>query len=81
MEDPRKKLLSMGLTKRESEVILWVSQGKRNAEVADVLGISTGTVRKHVEHILSKLQCGTRGAASEIVLRKLSERSSKVSLL
>ncbi len=81
VEDPRKKLLSMGLTKRESEVILWVSQGKRNAEVADVLGISTGTVRKHVEHILSKLQCGTRGAASEIVLRKLSERSSKVSLL
>jgi|GEM_PF-5675779 len=81
VEAPRKMLLSMGLSKRESEVILWVSQGKRNAEVAAVLGISTGTVRKHMEHILSKLQCGTRGVAAELVLRKLSGRSEKTSLL
>jgi DNA-binding CsgD family transcriptional regulator len=78
VEDPRNMLLRMGLTKRESDVIRWVSQGKKNAEVANLLRISAGTVRKHMEHILSKLKCKTRGAASEIVLRKLSERSSKV---
>jgi len=78
LEDQRHILLSMGLTQREAEVILWVSQGKRNAEVANLLGISTGTIRKHMEHILIKLKCGTRGAASEIVLRKLSERSGKI---
>ncbi len=78
VKDPRNMLLKMGLTKRESEVILWVSQGKQNRQVADLLGISTGTVRKHMEHIFSKLKCETRGAASEIVLRALSERSSKV---
>ncbi|MBI9080095.1 MAG: helix-turn-helix transcriptional regulator [Pseudodesulfovibrio sp.] len=78
VEGPRNMLLRMGLTKRESDVILWVSQGKQNAEVANLLRISAGTVRKHMEHILSKLKCKTRGAASEIVLRKLSERSSKV---
>ena len=79
-EDPRNILSRMGLTKREAEVILWVSQGKQNAEVAGILGISVGTVRKHMEHILHKLQCGTRGAASEIVRRKLSEKSSKAAL-
>ena len=37
MEEYRDILFSMGLTKRESEVILWVSQGKKNAEVAGLL--------------------------------------------
>lgn len=78
VETPRNMLLSMGLTKRESEVILWVSQGKQNAEVAEFLGISPGTVRKHMEHILSKLSCETRGAAAEIVLRTIAEKSSKI---
>jgi Bacterial regulatory proteins, luxR family len=49
------RLLSFGLTKREAEVLLWVSQGKRNSEIGEILGASARTVGKHVEKISSSL--------------------------
>jgi len=67
-------LREMGLTKREAEVMLWVSQGKQNSAVAMILGISPSTIRKHVEHILEKLMCETRGAASNLVLQKMEAK-------
>ncbi len=51
------------LARRESEVLHWLAQGKRDAEIAIILGISRRTVSKHVEHILAKLGVETRGAA------------------
>src|SRR5712671_4284392 len=33
-------LLSLGLTPRVAEVLLWVAQGKTNADIATILGIS-----------------------------------------
>ncbi|XPV77648.1 MAG: LuxR C-terminal-related transcriptional regulator [Desulfovibrio sp.] len=75
---PKVVLSKMGLTKREAEVALWASQGKQNREVASILSISSGTVRKHMEHIMKKLHCETRGAVAEVVLRKLSDNSSKI---
>lgn len=52
------------LTPREREVLHWIGEGKRDAEVAVILGISRRTVSKHVEHILAKLGCETRTAAA-----------------
>lgn len=51
------------LTSREREVIHWVGEGKRDREIAVILGLSSRTVEKHVGHILEKLGVETRTAA------------------
>lgn len=73
--NPIEDIMAMGLTRREAEVLKWVAQGKQNSEIASILGIRTATVRKHVEHILDKLKCETRGAAGLLALR--AQRDSK----
>lgn len=77
--NPIKALMAMGLTMREAEVLQWVAQGKQNSDVATILGIRTATVRKHVEHILHKLDCETRGAAALFALR--AQRGSQSDVL
>ena len=57
-------LQALGLTKREAEVLLWISQGKRNAEIGTILQTSKRTVGKHVERILCKIGVETRTAAA-----------------
>jgi len=52
------------LTAREGEVLLWVSRGKTNRDIADILGMSPRTVNKHLEHIFEKLGVETRTAAA-----------------
>lgn len=52
------------LTPREREILRWLSEGKRNAEIALILGISTRTVGKHLEHLFEKLGVETRTAAA-----------------
>lgn len=52
--------MSATLTPREKEVLHWITEGKRDGEIATILGLSRGTVSKHVEHILAKLGCENR---------------------
>jgi DNA-binding CsgD family transcriptional regulator len=51
------------LTRRESEVMRWLSFGKTDTDIAAVLAISPRTVHKHLEHIYVKLGVETRTAA------------------
>jgi DNA-binding CsgD family transcriptional regulator len=51
---------SRPLTKRELEVVEWIAAAKRNAEIGQILGCSSRTVQKHVQHILEKLHMETR---------------------
>lgn len=51
------------LTRRETEVLFWIKNGKTNAVIAELCGISMRTVHKHVEHIYAKLGVETRTAA------------------
>ena len=60
------------LTKRENEVLEWISEGKRDAEIAAILGCAPKTVGKHVEHILEKLGVETRTAATRVVFKRQS---------
>lgn len=53
-----------GLSPRETEVLRWVSAGKRNSEVAEILAISRRTVDKHLERIYIKLGVENRTAAA-----------------
>ncbi len=57
-------LLALGLTPRESEVLLWVAQGKSNAAVGVILGMTEGTVKKHLQRIFEKGGFESRGAAA-----------------
>jgi len=60
------------LTPREREVMSFLSKGMSNRRIADLMGISAGTVKTHVEHILSKLQLDDRAhAAAKAVELKL----------
>lgn len=57
-------LLSLGLTEREAEVLLWVAQGKSNGAIAIILGMAEGTVKKHLQHVFEKGGFESRGAAT-----------------
>ena len=61
------------LTRREAEVLLWVSYGKTNKTVSEILGISPRTVNKHLEHVFRKLGVETRAAATAIAVRLMTE--------
>jgi DNA-binding CsgD family transcriptional regulator len=63
MNTPPALLHGLGLTPREAEVLAWVAQGKTNAETAIILGMSTRTVQKHMEHIFTKLGVESRTSA------------------
>lgn len=60
-------LRARGLSTRECEVLHWLAQGKRDAEIARILAISSGTVSKHVEHLLKKLRVESRSAAASVL--------------
>jgi DNA-binding CsgD family transcriptional regulator len=57
-----------GLTAREREVLLWLSRGKSNAEIAAILAIKVATVSKHLERIYPKLGVESRSAAINVRL-------------
>lgn len=64
---------SLGLTRREAEVLLWVSYGKSSGDISDVLEISPRTVQKHLEHVYEKLGVETRSAAAAIAIRVIEQ--------
>jgi DNA-binding CsgD family transcriptional regulator len=57
---------ALGLSKRETEVLSWVIQGKRDSEIGVILEISSRTVEKHVGRILYKLRVENRTTAASI---------------
>lgn len=62
----------LGLTPREAEVLLWVAQGKSNADVGSILGMAEKTVKKHLTTIFEKLGVESRTAAALSAIETLS---------
>lgn len=62
------RLLAKGLYRREAEAAALMAEGASNREIATVLGISEGTVRKHVDRVFCKLGVHNRAAATRAVL-------------
>lgn len=54
------------ISRREREVLALVSAGWRNAAIAEQLGISNLTAKRHVHNILEKLHLSTRSAAARL---------------
>jgi len=65
----------LGLTTREGEVLSWLSKGKTNRDIAQILGLSPRTVDKHLEQIYSKLGVENRTAAAAIAVNTKNRRS------
>ena len=63
---------SLSLTSRESEVLLWISRGKSNREIGEILAISPRTVNKHLEQIFVKLGVENRASAAARAVRTLA---------
>jgi len=63
----------LGLTSREAEVLFWLSCGKSNRDIADILGISYRTVDKHLEHLFIKIGVESRSSAVATSVRILDE--------
>jgi DNA-binding CsgD family transcriptional regulator len=51
------------LTPREREILLWAARGKSNREIAAVLYLAPGTIRKHLDNVYDKLGVSNRAGA------------------
>jgi DNA-binding response OmpR family regulator/DNA-binding CsgD family transcriptional regulator len=60
-----------GITAKEAEVLYWLAQGKINRDIADIVGCSPATVKKHLERIFAKLGVETRTAAAAMAMARL----------
>ena len=65
-------LESLGLTRRQAEVLAWLAQGKANVDIAAILAISPRTVARHVEAIFERLGVRTRTAAAAAAFAHLA---------
>jgi DNA-binding response OmpR family regulator/DNA-binding CsgD family transcriptional regulator len=63
---------AFALTSREAEVLLWISRGKPNRDIGEILNISPRTVNKHLEQIFVKLGVENRAAAAATAVRTLT---------
>ena len=69
---PGAEALPLGLTARERETLHWITEGKRDREIACILGVSLRTAEHHVASVLQKLSVETRTAAARIGLSLLA---------
>ena len=74
-ETPTEFSSELGLTTREGEVLSWLSKGKTNRDIAQILGLSPRTVDKHLEQIYSKLGVENRTAAAAIAVNAKHRKS------
>ena len=65
---------TFNLTPREAEVLLWVTQGKSNGDVAIILGMSEKTAKQHLGTCFQKMGVESRNAATVMALEALSAR-------
>jgi len=62
-----------GLTSREAEVLVWISRGKQNREISEILQISPRTVNKHLEQVFEKMGVENRASATAIAVAMLAQ--------
>jgi DNA-binding CsgD family transcriptional regulator/DNA-binding FrmR family transcriptional regulator len=61
--DSKERASAAGLTKRQKEILLFLSEGLTNKEISDKIFLSTRTVDMHVRNILQRFNCRTRTEA------------------
>lgn len=62
--------LGPAITPREREILALIAAGRANKEIAAELGVSEDTVKRHVSHILEKLDVNDRAQATAEAIRR-----------
>jgi HD-GYP domain-containing protein (c-di-GMP phosphodiesterase class II) len=66
---PRRRTAVAGLTAREVEVLILLTRGLSNKQIATLLVITPKTAGNHVEHIYAKIGSSSRAAAAMFAVR------------
>jgi ATP/maltotriose-dependent transcriptional regulator MalT len=66
---PPPPVASLGLTRREVEVLVLLAEGQSNRQIGQALFITEKTASLHVSHILAKLGVAGRGQAAAVAHR------------
>ena len=61
------------LTRKESEVLYWVGNGKTNREIGLILDNSPRTINKHLEQIFRKLEVDNRTSAAAVAIKVMNQ--------
>lgn len=64
------RMPAVELTSREKEVLLCITQGRSNREIADELQIAEKTVRMHVSSVLEKMGARDRTQATIYAIQR-----------
>lgn len=59
---PQKHQWGVSLTKRETEVMSWLQEGKTSPEISIILGCAVRTVEKHLANLYRKIGVRDRGS-------------------
>lgn len=62
--------LGPAITPREREILALIAAGRANKEIASLLYVSEDTVKRHVSHILEKLDVNDRAQATAEAIRR-----------
>ena|SRR5215475_2705563 len=60
------KLIDLGITRRELEILEWIAKGLSNREIAEKLFVSENTVKTHSSRLFDKLSARRRTQAVQI---------------
>jgi DNA-binding CsgD family transcriptional regulator len=74
-EDPTlelAKLSALELGARTTEVLYWLAKGKKNEEIAIILGMAPETVKTHLKSIFYRLKVENRATAASIISELLA---------
>jgi len=64
------RMMEPDLTPREIEVLNLLAQGKTNRQIARELGVALGTVKSHVNNILTKMGAEDRTQAATLAIKR-----------
>ncbi len=62
--------LGPAITPREREILARIAAGRANKEIAAEFGVSEDTIKRHVSHILEKLDVNDRAQATAEAIRR-----------
>ena len=62
--------LGPAITPREREILALIANGRANKEIAGLLEVSEDTIKRHVSHILEKLDVNDRAQATAEAIRR-----------
>ncbi|MEJ6020925.1 response regulator transcription factor [Ramlibacter sp. PS4R-6] len=80
MEETASERWHSRLSRREAEVLRLVASGARNKHIANALGLSVHTVKRHVARTMTKLQVHSRGEAACVWHRAMRAEAQPCSL-